>query len=234
MKKTAYILLISIVLWSCGGGGGDTPDPPAPTVNNAPSVPSLVYPTNNLLCIDNVLDFDWNASSDPDGDSIRYQIEVAKDAGFTQIAHSVTESSTLRTLSLEKGVAYYWRVKATDSKNLSSAYSSVNQFYTEGEGVSNHLPFSPTLTAPTLNSVVTETTVTLVWTASDVDTTDTLTYDVYFGTDSASLSLIASDQTAASLTSPTLSASTVYYWNVVVKDGQGGQTIGQVWNFTTD
>jgi hypothetical protein len=125
-------------------------------------------------------------------------------------------------------------VKATDSKNLSSSYSSVNQFYTEGEGISNHLPFSPILTAPTLNSVVTGTTVTLEWTASDVDTTDTLTYDVYFGTDSASLTLIASDQTAASLTSPTLSASTAYYWNVVVKDGQGGQTIGQVWNFTTD
>ncbi|MBT8318027.1 MAG: hypothetical protein HKP59_10420, partial [Lutibacter sp.] len=69
---------------------------------------------------------------------------------------------------------------------------------------------------------------------SDVDTTDTLTFDIYFGTDSSSLSLIGSDQTAASLVSPTLSASTVYYWNVVVKDGQGGQTIGQVWNFTTD
>ncbi|NNJ58844.1 MAG: fibronectin type III, partial [Lutibacter sp.] len=50
----------------------------------------------------------------------------------------------------------------------------------------------------------------------------------------SSLSLIGSDQTAASLVSPTLSASTSYYWNVVVKDGQGGQTIGQVWSFTTD
>ncbi|MBE0423600.1 MAG: hypothetical protein IBX66_06635, partial [Lutibacter sp.] len=32
----------------------------------------------------------------------------------------------------------------------------------------------------------------------------------------------------------TLVASTKYYWKVVVKDGKGGQTMGQVWSFTTD
>jgi hypothetical protein len=234
MKKTLYTLALTTVLWSCGGGGGDTPNPPPTPVNNAPSVPSLVYPTNNLLCIDNVIDFDWNASTDPDGDAITYQVQIAKDAAFTQMAQSVTETATVRTLSLEKGIAYYWRVKATDSKNLSSNYSSVNQFYTEGEGISNHLPFAPTLTAPTLNSVVTGTTVTLEWTASDVDSSDTLSYDVYFGNDQENLAVLTQDQTATNVTSPTLTASTTYYWYVVVKDGQGGQTIGQVWNFTTD
>lgn len=31
-----------------------------------------------------------------------------------------------------------------------------------------------------------------------------------------------------------LVSSTNYYWNVLVKDGKGGETIGQVWNFKTD
>ena len=234
MKKLLYTLALSITIWSCGGGGGDTPPPPPPPiVNNAPTTPTLVYPTNNLLCIDNVLDFDWNASTDPDGDAITYQVQVAKDSQFTQVAFTVTESITNRTLSLEKGIAYYWRVKATDSKNASSAYSSTNQFYTEGEGVSNHLPFFPVLVAPTLNSVQSEATVTLEWTAADVDTTDTLTYDVYFETGDTPTQQVATNQTATTFSVDLVSGQT-YSWNVVVKDGQGGQTIGQIWNFTTD
>ena len=234
MKKLIYILVLSTLLWSCGGsGGGDTPTPPPTPVNNAPTVPTLVYPANNLLCIDNVLDFDWNASTDPDGDSVTYQVQVAKDAGFSQLVHTVTESSTLRSLSLEKGIAYYWRVRATDSKSLSSSYSSTNQFYTEGEGVSNHLPFSPLLVAPTLNLVVTTNTVTLQWTADDVDTTDTLTFDVYFETGDTPTAQVATNQTDTTLSVDLVSGQT-YSWKVVVKDGQGGQTIGQVWNFITD
>jgi len=233
MKKLLYTLALSTFLWSCGGGGGETPPPPEPE-NNAPSAPSLVYPTNNLLCIDNVLDFDWNSSTDPDGDALTYQVQVAKDAQFTQIAHTQSSiSGTLKTLTLDKGVAYYWKVKAVDSKNASSEYSSVYQFYTEGEGVSNHLPFSPVLVSPELSSVVTESTANLQWTASDVDTADTLSYDVYFGTENPPSVLSSENQSTSSL-EVNLASSTTYYWKVIVKDGQGGQTIGQIWNFSTD
>jgi hypothetical protein len=234
MKKTLYILALISVLWSCGGSGGeDTPTPPPTPVNNAPTTPTLVYPTNNLLCIDNVLGFDWNASTDADGDSVTYQLQVAKDAGFSQLVHTVTESSTLRTLSLEKGIAYYWRVKATDSKNLSSSYSSINQFYTEGEGVSNHIPFSPELVLPTLNSVVQTPTAKLEWNASDVDTSDTLIFDIYFGTANPPTEKIGNNQTVKTL-DVDLVSSKDYYWKVVVKDNNGGEAIGQVWNFKTD
>lgn len=232
MKKLIYTLAFSTVLWSCGGGG-ETPPPPPPE-NKAPSAPSLVYPTNNLLCIDNVLDFDWNSSTDPDGDALTYHIQVAKDAQFSQKAHDINNvSGSLKTLTLEKGVAYYWRVKAVDSKNASSDYSSVYQFYTEGEGISNHLPFSPVLVSPELSSVVTESTANLQWTASDVDTEDTLAYDVYFGTENPPSVLSSENQSATSL-EVDLTSSTTYYWKVVVKDGQGGQTIGQIWSFSTD
>ena len=232
MKKFIFTLVLGTVLWSCGGSGGDTPPPPPP-VNKAPTTPTLVYPTNNLLCINNVLDFNWNAATDPEGDAITYQVQVATDANFTQIVHTVSETSTLRTLSLEKGIAYYWRVRATDSKNLSSDYSSTNQFYTEGNGISNYLPFSPILVSPSLNTTETGTTTTLQWTASDVDTSDTLTYDVYFDTVNPPVTIESSNLTTNSL-NVSLTASTNYYWKVVVKDDKGGQTIGQIWNFVTD
>jgi len=232
MKKFIFTLVLGTTLWSCGGGGGDTPPPPPPA-NKAPTTPTLVYPTNNLLCINNVLDFNWNAATDPEGDAITYQVQVATDANFTQIVHTVSETTTVRTLSLEKGIAYYWRVRATDSKNLSSSYSSTNQFYTEGNGISNYLPFSPVLVSPTLNSTETGTTTTLQWTASDVDTSDVLTYDVYFDTVNPPVAMESSNVTTNTI-NVSLTASTNYYWKVVVKDDKGGQTIGQIWSFVTD
>ncbi|MBK5209690.1 MAG: hypothetical protein JJE44_09335, partial [Flavobacteriaceae bacterium] len=123
------------------------------------------------------------------------------------------------------------RVKATDNED-SSSYSLVYKFYTYGVGVTNHLPFSPVLVSPALNSVQSGTTVSLQWTASDVDTTDTLTYDVYFGTANPPTIVASANQSAVTLTK-TVSASTTYYWKIVVKDNEGGQTIGQVWTFTT-
>jgi hypothetical protein len=232
MRNLLYITLISVSLWSCGGGGGDTPTPP-PVVNTAPTVPILASPTNNSLCIDNVLNFTWNASTDSQGDAITYQIEVSKNTQFSPLAHNLSSTTTSKSITLEKGIAYYWRVKATDSKNASSNYSETFSLYTEGVGVTNYLPFSPVLVSPALNSVQTTANINLQWTASDVDTSDALTYDVYFGTANPPTAIVSANQSASSL-SRTVTASTKYYWKVTVKDNKGGQTIGQVWSFTTD
>lgn len=232
MRKFIYTIAIGTLLLSCGGSGTDKPTPPPVAENKAPLVPTLVYPSANLLCIENAINFQWNASTDPDGDAVSYQIQIAKDNLFTQIVQSISNSSTSRDISLEKGVAYYWRVNAKDSKNLSSDYSSVYSFYTEGEGLSNYLPFSPEIVSPTLNTIVQEASATLEWSASDVDN-DPLTYDVYFGTDNPPTAAVSTNQTANTVTVDVNSESN-YYWKVVVKDDKGGQTIGQVWNFKTD
>ena len=234
MKKYIYTLLtLSTVLWSCGGGGGDTPPPV--TVNHAPTTPTLAYPTADLLCLENPVECKWNASTDEDpGDVITYQLEVAKNSSFTDSKQTFNIQTLTQSVPLLEDVAYYWRVKATDDKNASSSYSSVYKFYTYGEGITNHLPFSPDLVSPTLNGVVLTATANLQWTASDADVADTLTFDVYFGTDESLASVTPVNQTATNFVTPTLAASTTYYWKVVVKDGKGGQTIGQIWNFTTD
>jgi hypothetical protein len=233
MKNLLFTLTICSILWSCGGGGGEDPPPPPPPTNEAPSTPSLVEPTNNLLCIDNTVDFQWNAATDPEGDAITYQIQVSKNNQFTEIVQTLNGTETTRSISLEKGVAYYWRVKAIDNKNASSNYSSTFQFYTEGDGVTNHLPFSPVLVNPLLNAVEQEATTTLEWTASDVDTNDTLTFDIYLDTVNPPITKISENQSETAL-NVDLTSSQSYYWKVVVKDDKGGQTIGQIWNFQTD
>jgi len=231
MKKLLYIGVLAFIFNACGGSD-DGGDPPPPPVNNPPGTPTMVYPGNNELCIDNSVTFTWNAVTDPDGDAVSYKFEVALDQGFSNIQHTISSASTSHTLSLEKGVAYYWRILARDSKGAESAYSTPNQFYTEGEGDSNHLPFAPVLVSPGLNSTVSEATATLSWTAADVDG-DPLAYDVYFDTGDTPTTKVASDISETSF-QVTLAGSTSYSWKVVVKDDQGGQTIGQVWNFKTD
>ena len=230
MRNIIYSVFVSSLLFSCGSDDAPTQE----TKNTAPSVPVLMSPANATLCIDNAVTFGWNASTDAENNSIIYQLQIATDNQFTQIVKTAEGAAIGQTITLNKSTAYYWRVKATDSKNASSNYSATYSFYTEAEAVANHAPFLPQMVQPELNSFVKTTTVTLKWTASDVDTSDVLVYDVYFGTTAIPTIKVASNISTTSWTSSTLQAATNYYWKVVVKDNKGGETIGQVWNFKTN
>ncbi|MDO7172521.1 hypothetical protein [Mariniflexile sp. AS56] len=230
-----------MIITSCSGGGDDpdtsnpgTDPDPGSTVNKAPNSPVLIGPTDNQLCISNNLEFDWSNSIDPDGDAVKYTMEVSKNAEFTQITHSFSNLSTpTKTISLEKGVAYYWRVKAVDSKNASSSFSSVFNFYTEGFGKENHLPSSPTLIQPALNITTQGTSASLVWGATDADG-DALTFDVVLDTSNPPTASIVTNHPEKSYIASSLTSGTTYYWKVITKDSHGGIAVGQVWSFKTE
>lgn len=231
--KNSVLLLLSIALLSCGGSGDDDEPtavtPSTPTVENKePSIPSLINPADGLLCTDNPLDFSWSIATDPDGDAITYEIQVATNNTFSNDLQTKTNSGTTADFTLLKGVAYYWRVRAKDSKNNTSAYSTIRKYYTEGEGVSNHLPYAATLVEPALSATLSETTATLKWTASDVDD-DPITYDVYFGKENPPT--LVKENVSEMEYAVDLEAETTYFWKIVVKDNQGGEAIGQVWSF---
>jgi len=226
MKNLLFIAIIGLIFWSCG----DDDDQP---VNSAPSTPTTIYPANNELCIDNNVNFRWNASTDADGGIITYTIEVSTNSSFSPISQSRTTTSTSEVINLEKGVSFYWRVRAKDSENAASNNSTANEFYTESLGSSNYIPFSPVLVEPSLNATIQGATTNLQWTASDVDN-DPLKYDVYLDTNPDPTTIVSSNQDATNFTTPTLTATTTYFWKIVVKDDKGGETIGQVWTFKTD
>lgn len=235
MKNSIYFLIISFSLMACGGSGDDTPAPIPQPINNNPTKPINSSPVNSQLCIDNTVTFEWNASTDSDGDAVSYELQVATSNQFSENLETLRNISTTSTqISLEKGVAYYWRVKAKDSKNGSSDYSDTFQFYTEGDGESNHLPFLPIIVSPSLNEIVQTTSTTLEWTASDVDN-DELVFDVYFGKENPPTTKVSEDQSEL-MFSVDLITSTHYYWKIDVKESKanGGVTKGQVWSFKTD
>ncbi|WGD33496.1 hypothetical protein [Olleya sp. YS] len=229
------ILFACILITSCGGsddGGGDGGSTPPPTPNTAPTrVSTLVYPTADLLCIDNTINFQWSASSDPDGDAITYTLRIALDRDMTNIVEQLSATTNSRSVTLETGTAYYWNVIAKDAED-EAAPSQTYAFYTEGDGVSNYTPFTATLNAPAMDGFVDAGTTTLSWTGGDADVGDTLTYDVYFG-DTANPALLQSDVSASTFDVTTVAATT-YYWRIDTKDDSGTKSIGQVWSFTTN
>ncbi|MDP6921446.1 MAG: hypothetical protein QGH06_00560, partial [Lutibacter sp.] len=161
------------------------------------------------------------------------QLQVATDAAFSQIVQTKDNLSVNSTpVYLDKGVFYYWRVKAFDINGNETAYTAAYQFFTQGDPDINHLPFSPELVSPSLGAIEQNATTTLEWNASDVDG-DSLTYDVYVDTVDPPATKVAENQAEKTHTLD-LTTTTNYYWRVVVKDGNGGETQGQVWHFVTD
>lgn len=234
MRKIIYLASIALLFISCGGGGSDGPTPTPEPTNTAPTVPTLVVPATSSLCINNIVAFEWSASTDTENNPIVYQLQIATDNQFGQIVSTSEISSRTHSVTLDKGKAYYWRVKATDSKNASSAYSGTFSFYTEGVAVANHLPFLPELIQPETNTTITGTTAVLKWFASDADAADVLTYDVYLGTTNPPTNKVAENRATSIFEAVSLQAATQYYWRIVVKDNKGGETRGQVWNFRTN
>ena len=232
MKKYIAISLLMILSWACSDSSGIDPGTtPEPKQNNAPSVPTLTAPVDALQCTETLLVFSWNKSSDPDGDAVTYNIQLASNKSFSKDLQIKSTSDNTTTFSLIKGVAYYWRVNAKDTKNKSSDFSTVRKFYSEGEGVSNHIPYAPTLIQPELNTYITESATTLEWSSSDIDN-DNLVYDVYAGVDNPPpLVLENSDSNSYTIN---LIPATTYYWKIVVKDDVGAEAIGQIWSFKSN
>lgn len=233
IKKNSLLAVLAIVVFACSGSDDSSGDGAPPTPNEGPSSSQLVYPSANLLCIDNTITFEWTAATDPESNPVSYDLIIARNSNLTtEIVEQVTVSGTMRTITLEREVAYYWRVTPKDNQGALGTPSPTYAFYTQGTGVSNYAPFAAVLNAPAIGVAVNAGTTTLDWTGSDVDTGDTLTYDLYFG-DASDPTLSQSDISDSTFDVTTVGATT-YYWRVDTKDNNGVKTIGQEWTFSTN
>ncbi len=104
----------------------------------------------------------------------------------------------------------------------------------------NDPPFVPNNPTPAHNAVRVPASqdgqaidVQLSWTGNDPNPWDTVTYDVYFGTDPDALTLNGQGLSTAEQSLSNLEAGATYYWKVTARDDAGAQTQGPVWTFTT-
>ncbi len=97
----------------------------------------------------------------------------------------------------------------------------------------NTPPDVPSQPSPADGAINQQLTKTLSWTGGDPDVGDTLTYKVYFGTDTNPENNLAQTTTVTEYDPGTLQLSQTYYWKVAAVDGYNAETEGDTWHFTT-
>lgn len=125
--------------------------------NTAPNVPVLLAPTNNTNGTRNTItSLTWQPVSDTSS-PVSYKLEIATDAGFTNILGSITTTATSYNIAGFGDGTYHWRIQACDSLNNCSAWSNSWNF-----SIDNTAPIVTLNTADT-----TETTPTITGTVND-------------------------------------------------------------------
>ena len=228
-----FCILIGLVLISCSSEDvesspdGNTENP----INNAPSIPQLIEPENNLACTYSTVNFEWERSTDSEGDHIFYEFELSENKDFEEPFKTIKISNPSVSLELEEGKHYYWRVLSIDEEGNASDHDEIRSFFTEPSLTYNSIPNTPKLENPLDNATIDTSFSKLEWSSVDSDG-DALTFDVYFGISSPP-SLIKEDL-EESFFEINLDNGTTYYWQIIAKDSHGAKALGPIWKFNVN
>ena len=97
----------------------------------------------------------------------------------------------------------------------------------------NRRPYLPSNPSPYDGEEGVDVAAVLSWAGGDPDPGDTVTYDIYFGTETPPPQVGWSEFIAA-YDPDTMEYDTTYYWQIVVEDGHGDSTPGGIWSFRTE
>ena len=227
--------IISLILISCSGediqnSTDDDPKTQKP-VNKAPSSPKLILPENNLACTYSTMTFEWEQSTDPEGENVHYEFELSEKENFEDLIETVETSNTSVSLDLEKGTSYYWRVLSLDEDGNESDHDEIRSFFTEPSLTYNSIPQNPNSENPLNNTTVDKDLSLLEWISTDQDG-DSLTFDVYFGI--ANPPPLIKENIKENSIKINLNEVTTYYWQIIAKDAQGAKAVGPVWKFNVN
>jgi len=104
--------------------------------------------------------------------------------------------------------------------------------------IPNQPPNGPRNPSPADDAIGVSINATLSWTGGDPDPADTVTYDIYFGTNATppfmeTVGPYPATQSSITYDPGTLTGATTYYWKIIATDSHGLSTEGPVWDFTT-
>ena len=103
-------------------------------VNHSPAIPQLISPANHAKSQNLTVSLNWT-SSDPDGDSLFYDVYMDTTSSPVKLVASNLPQNLFVVSGLDSAKTYYWCVKAQDGLGLSSDLSTVYSFSTLGKMV---------------------------------------------------------------------------------------------------
>jgi PKD repeat protein len=189
-----------------------------------PATPTLSSPTNGSNVSGTTVSFNWN----PAARAIDYYLQVARDAGFTNIVYGAWVGNYIGVnLSgfPDNGQTYYWRVAAWNSlgtSNYSATWSFVN-------GPSAP-PAVPNLISPVNSANVSGTTISFGWSQA----ARAIDYYLQVATDEGFTNIIYGEW-IGNYTGVNLSGfpdnGQTYYWRVAAWNSLGSSSYSSAWSF---
>ncbi len=215
-------LIVLLTLISCGSGDdsnngneNNIPEPDAATLNK---------PSNNSECLQvDAVKFEWNNSKN----TTSYDIEVKNLSNNLVISQSTTSNNV--EITLEKGFPYSWQITSKNEGSVTKK-SDIWKFYLSGTPLKNHAPFPAEIVTPKPGETIVKGNIELSWTFSDIDSSDTHTFEIYLDTQNAS-TIIESDYSATKK-SVSINLAGTYYWKIITKDNHGSTSNSGISSFT--
>ena len=99
---------------------------------------------------------------------------------------------------------------------------------------SNNPPYTPSNPTPADTATGVSILTDLSWDGGDPDPSDTVTYDVFFGTSNPPTSLICDDTASTTCDPGPLNYDITYNWKIIATDNHGVSTPGDGWQFATE
>jgi formylglycine-generating enzyme required for sulfatase activity len=214
-----------ITLQATDSDGGSSSASITIHVGGPPSIPANPTPGLNAQNVAVTTGLSWQASIDPDGGTVTYDVHFGLNSPPPQVTTNQTFASYDPPGELLPGTTYYWRVVARDDESVQTP-SPIWVFTTIGPSV-------PTAPSPATGAVNVALTTPLSWQASVDPDGGPVTYDVYLDTTDPPTYVYLDLSETTMWPSQPLAPSTVFYWKVVARDDEGGTSSSPVWHFTT-
>ncbi|MER3376366.1 MAG: hypothetical protein RIM83_17130 [Allomuricauda sp.] len=229
IKLISFYLFVTLIL-SCSKGD-DSPNNNTP-INRPPINFSLLEVPNNAVDVSINPELTWERSTDPDGDSVKYQLLMDKGQTdpSTVLVSDLQNASFTVNATLEINTLYSWKVVASDG-NDGLTNSETFTFITRGNISPNN--FSLLEVSNGQENIVLNP--ELKWeTAIDPDG-DLVLYDLHLnaGTN-APVTVIAKEIQSTSFEIPdNLDYNTTYSWQVIASDDKGNSIASEIFSFST-
>jgi len=196
------------------------------TPNSPPNAPSNPLPYNGSVDVDLNTNISWNCT-DPDGDPLTFDVYFGTSSN-PPLKKSGQTSTIYDPGKMDPYTNYYWNIVAKDNHGA-SVTGPIWNFTTIYVNLPPNTPNTP---KPSNQSTRIGIYADLSWIGGDPNSNDTVTYDIYFGTNS-SPPLEKSNDTNTSYEPGILNYTTTYYWKIIAKDNHGNISAGPIWSFTT-